>query len=235
MACSAKSSRASPASCRTASTRPTGPRTGSTCSASSPEKLKCDRAQFVKALVAEGVPASAGYIPVPLYGNPVFQKHGFFAGRWPVKEMGLTTMDYSKVSLPETKRILTTSIRMVFNEGMTESLRRQRRRRHSQSGGALRRHEQMNTRFITPPVPETHGGHDRRLRLCATRAPPTTKHSPRRRIESSTPTSTSATGRTRACPATNCNELARNAARATKSHKPGPAASTGCSTKTSPA
>jgi hypothetical protein len=51
----------------------------------------------------------------------VFQKHGFFAGRWPVKEMGLTSMDYSKVSLPETKGILDTSIRMVFHEGMTES------------------------------------------------------------------------------------------------------------------
>jgi dTDP-4-amino-4,6-dideoxygalactose transaminase len=86
-----------------------------------PKKLECDRAQFVKALVAEGVPASAGYIAVPLYGNPVFQKHGFFAGRWPVKEMGLTSMDYSKVSLPETKGILSTSIRMVFHEGMTES------------------------------------------------------------------------------------------------------------------
>jgi perosamine synthetase len=86
-----------------------------------PKKLKCDRARFVKALVAEGVPASAGYIQVPLYGNPVFQKHGFFAGRWPIKEMGLTSMDYSKVALPETKEILDTSIRMVFHEGMTES------------------------------------------------------------------------------------------------------------------
>ena len=104
-----------------------------------PEKLKCDRAQFVKALVAEGVPASAGYIPVPLYGNPVFQKHGFFAGRWPVKELGLTTMDYSKVSLPETKRILDTSIRMVFHEGMTESYIASVGDAHSQSGRALRR------------------------------------------------------------------------------------------------
>ena len=85
-----------------------------------PKKIKCDRAQFVKALQAEGVAASAGYIPVPLYGNPVFQKHEFFAGRWPVKEMGLTEMDYSKVSLPETSGILETGIRMVFHEGMTE-------------------------------------------------------------------------------------------------------------------
>ena len=86
-----------------------------------PKKLKCNRAQFVKALVAEGVPASAGYIPVPLYGNPVFQKHGFFAGRWPVKEMGLTSTDYSQVALPETNGILDTSIRLVFHEEMTES------------------------------------------------------------------------------------------------------------------
>ena len=104
-----------------------------------PKKLKCDRAQFVKALVAEGVPASAGYIPVPLYGNPVFQKHGFFAGRWPVKEMGLTSMDYSKVSLPETKK----NSRHQHPHGVPRrndrELHGERRRRHSQSGRALRR------------------------------------------------------------------------------------------------
>jgi len=86
-----------------------------------PAKLKCDRAQFVKALAAEGVPASAGYIPVPLYGNPVFAKHEFFAGKWPVKEMGLTEMDYSKVSLPETSKILETGVRIVPTDAMTES------------------------------------------------------------------------------------------------------------------
>jgi dTDP-4-amino-4,6-dideoxygalactose transaminase len=86
-----------------------------------PAKLKCNRAEFVKALAAEGVPASAGYISVPLYGNPVFQKHEFFAGRWPVKEMGLTAMDYAQVSLPETKKILATGVRMVLTDVMTES------------------------------------------------------------------------------------------------------------------
>src|SRR2546422_8166177 len=45
-----------------------------------PGAFSCDRAEFVKALVAEGVEASAGYIPVPLHRNPVFQKHAFFAG-----------------------------------------------------------------------------------------------------------------------------------------------------------
>jgi dTDP-4-amino-4,6-dideoxygalactose transaminase len=86
-----------------------------------PKGVMCDRAQFVKALLAEGVPASAGYITVPLYGNPVFQKHGFFAGRWPVKELGLTTMDYTKTSCPEAEAILETGIRIVLHEGMNET------------------------------------------------------------------------------------------------------------------
>ncbi len=34
--------------------------------------------------------------------------------------MGLTSMDYSKVSLLETSQILETGIRMVLHEGMTE-------------------------------------------------------------------------------------------------------------------
>ena len=89
-----------------------------------PESLRCDRAEFVKALAAEGVPASAGYIPVPLYGNPVFQKHGFFAGRWPVKELALTSMDYGAVSCPEAESILKTGVRIVINEQMSEAYMR---------------------------------------------------------------------------------------------------------------
>jgi perosamine synthetase len=85
-----------------------------------PEGLRCDRAEFVQALVAEGVPAGAGYIPVPLYGNPVFQRHGFFAGRWPIKEMGLTAMDYTKVSCPEAEAILKTCVRVTIHEAMSE-------------------------------------------------------------------------------------------------------------------
>jgi dTDP-4-amino-4,6-dideoxygalactose transaminase len=86
-----------------------------------PEELGCDQAQFVKALVAEGVSASAGYILFPMYGMPVFKKHGFFAGRWPIKEMGLTEMDYSKVSCPEAELILATGVRIVIHEKMTDS------------------------------------------------------------------------------------------------------------------
>jgi dTDP-4-amino-4,6-dideoxygalactose transaminase len=82
--------------------------------------FRCNRAEFVKALAAEGVEASAGYIAVPLYGEPVFQKHGFFAGHWPVREFGLTTMDFSKHKCPEVEAILKTGIRVTIHEAMTE-------------------------------------------------------------------------------------------------------------------
>ncbi len=85
-----------------------------------PEAFRCDRAEFVKALAAEGVACSAGYIPVPLHRNPVFLKHGFFAGHWPVREMGLTAMDYTKHRTLEAEAILQTGIKIVINEAMTD-------------------------------------------------------------------------------------------------------------------
>jgi hypothetical protein len=57
---------------------------------------------------------------VPLYGNPIFQNHSFFAGHWPIKELGLTTMDYTKVACPESESILQTAIRVTIHEGMSE-------------------------------------------------------------------------------------------------------------------
>lgn len=85
-----------------------------------PDAFRCNRAEFVRALAAEGAGVSAGYIPVPLYGTAVFQRHGFFAGRWPIRELGLTEMDYAKVSLPEVDSILKTGIRFGVHEAMTE-------------------------------------------------------------------------------------------------------------------
>ena len=86
-----------------------------------PGKFRCDRAQLVKAMRAEGVPASAGYIKRPLYAEPMFQDHSFFAGRWPAKDMGLTTMDYRTVHCPETEAVLETAIRIPVREHMTAS------------------------------------------------------------------------------------------------------------------
>ena len=85
-----------------------------------PEAFRCNRAEFVKALMAEGVECGAGYISVPLHREPVFQKHGFFAGHWPVREMGLTTMDFTKHQTPEVEAILKNGIRFVIHEGMTD-------------------------------------------------------------------------------------------------------------------
>lgn len=85
-----------------------------------PDELTCDRAEFVKALSAEGAPCSAGYIPVTMHKNPVFLNHGFFNGRWPIKEMGLTDMDYSKHETPEAEAILKTGVRITIHEGMRD-------------------------------------------------------------------------------------------------------------------
>ena len=90
-----------------------------------PAKLRCERAEFVKALAAEGATFSAGYIAVPVYGMPMFQNHSFFAGRWPIKECGLTTMDYTKVKCPETEAILKTCMLFRVTEAMDEDYIRQ--------------------------------------------------------------------------------------------------------------
>jgi dTDP-4-amino-4,6-dideoxygalactose transaminase len=89
------------------------------------DRLKCTRAEFAEALRAEGVTCAAGYIPVPLYRLPYFQSHGFFAGRWPIKELGLTKMDYTQVRCPEAEAILATGINCTLNESMSEELMRE--------------------------------------------------------------------------------------------------------------
>jgi perosamine synthetase len=83
-------------------------------------KLKCNREKFVQALRTEGVEASAGYIPELIFEKPMFQKHTFFNGHWPVKQMGLTSMDYSKQSCPEASEILKTCLRVPITEAMDE-------------------------------------------------------------------------------------------------------------------
>jgi dTDP-4-amino-4,6-dideoxygalactose transaminase len=88
-------------------------------------RLKCSRAEFTEALRAEGATCSAGYIPVPLYQLPYFQQHSFFAGRWPIKEFGLTKMDYTQVKCPEAEAILTTGVQIPIHEAMDEALMRE--------------------------------------------------------------------------------------------------------------
>jgi perosamine synthetase len=86
-----------------------------------PDQMKCSRQEFAKALQSEGAPSGAGYISMPIYKLPVFQQHAFFAGRWPVRELGLTAMDYTKVSCPTAERILEHCMRITIHEAMSEA------------------------------------------------------------------------------------------------------------------
>ncbi len=83
--------------------------------------LKTTRADFVAALKAQGVAANAGYIPMPVYRYKVFQNHNFFGGTWPVRDFGLTTMDYTRVSCPVAEAILADGVTLPINEAMSDA------------------------------------------------------------------------------------------------------------------
>jgi perosamine synthetase len=85
------------------------------------EALSAPRETIVAALQAEGVRCSAGYIPRPVYRYPVFQNHDFFAGTWPLREMGVTTMDYRAVSCPVAEALLADCLTCVLHEGMPDA------------------------------------------------------------------------------------------------------------------
>jgi dTDP-4-amino-4,6-dideoxygalactose transaminase len=81
-------------------------------------RIRVDRGQFVAALRAEGVEASAGYIPMPVYRYRVFQNHNFFGGTWPVRNANITSMDYRQVTCPVAEGILADSVMLPLNEAM---------------------------------------------------------------------------------------------------------------------
>lgn len=85
-------------------------------------RFRCTREEFVSALLAEGVTAQAGYIPKPVYGYPVFQNHNFFGGGWPLRDAGLTTMDYRTVKCPAAEALITTGISLPINPAMTDPI-----------------------------------------------------------------------------------------------------------------
>jgi dTDP-4-amino-4,6-dideoxygalactose transaminase len=86
-----------------------------------PARFKVTRDQFAAELAAEGVACTPGYIPRPVYQYPVFQNHNFFGGRWPVRELGLTQMDYRAVRCPVAEAILQDGIKLTVNEAMTDA------------------------------------------------------------------------------------------------------------------
>lgn len=91
-----------------------------------PMRFTCTRDEFAAALNAEGVSCGAGYRGKTLYQLPVFRNHNFFAGRWPIKELGLTNMDYAKTHCPDAERmeqsVLKTSIHEAMNEEWIDAM-----------------------------------------------------------------------------------------------------------------
>lgn len=81
-------------------------------------RWRVDRAMVFAALQAEGVAGELGYLPGPVYSYPLFQNHDFFAGGWPLKQAGLTEMDYRKVSCPMAEAVLADCMTMVLNEAV---------------------------------------------------------------------------------------------------------------------
>jgi dTDP-4-amino-4,6-dideoxygalactose transaminase len=87
-----------------------------------PARFRCTRDEFVAALQAEGVQAAAGYIPKPVYGYPLFQNHNFFAGAWPLRDAGLTTMDYRTVQCPAAETLLADGISLPLSPALTDEI-----------------------------------------------------------------------------------------------------------------
>jgi len=81
----------------------------------------CDRVEFVQALAAEGVFAQPGLLAMPIYKYPVFQNHNFFAGTWPIRDFGMTTMDYTKVCCPVAEEIIDTMVTLEIHQGMDDT------------------------------------------------------------------------------------------------------------------
>ncbi|CAM3616716.1 DegT/DnrJ/EryC1/StrS family aminotransferase [Marinicrinis lubricantis] len=83
------------------------------------KQFKCTREEFSKALISEGVPNSAGYIPMPVYMQPLFQQRTAYRGsHFPFE---LSSTSYEEGSCPTAEQILKTAIRIPVNEFYTES------------------------------------------------------------------------------------------------------------------
>ena len=86
-----------------------------------PDVLGASRDAFVQAVAAEGIAASPGYIPAPLYQWEIFRRRSVYPhSRCPYDcrhaRKGIT---YKKGQCPEAERILETSVRLPVNEFFT--------------------------------------------------------------------------------------------------------------------
>jgi dTDP-4-amino-4,6-dideoxygalactose transaminase len=79
------------------------------------------RAELAAALTAEGVACSVLLLRKAAYRWAVFQNHDIFGGAWPVRDAGLTKMDYRTVVCPTTEAILEDCLKLPINEAMTDA------------------------------------------------------------------------------------------------------------------
>lgn len=85
-----------------------------------PAELGMSRDAFCERLHAEGIPAGAGYIPRPVYREPVFEEKNFFPGGcWPAEMIAGRTYDYAKVSCPVAESVLESAVVLPLHEGLT--------------------------------------------------------------------------------------------------------------------
>src|SRR4029453_2437044 len=76
--------------------------------------LACTRDEFSRALAAEGIPNNAGYIPQPVYMQPMFQQRQAYLGsHFP---FDLAETHYERGNCPVAEDILRTAITMPVNE-----------------------------------------------------------------------------------------------------------------------
>ena len=87
-----------------------------------PKAFRCGRSEFVQALVAEGMFDNGGRLhqACRCTASPSSRSTASSPAVGRSKELGLTSMDYTKVHRPEVEAILRTGIRVSIYEDMTE-------------------------------------------------------------------------------------------------------------------
>jgi dTDP-4-amino-4,6-dideoxygalactose transaminase len=86
-----------------------------------PKQIGVSREEIVAALNYEKVEATAGYIPRPIYMEPLFLNKSFFPENiWPAELAADKQYTYAQGLCPIAEEILTTAIRIPIDETMSE-------------------------------------------------------------------------------------------------------------------
>ncbi|MFC5648184.1 DegT/DnrJ/EryC1/StrS family aminotransferase [Paenibacillus solisilvae] len=81
-------------------------------------ELTCTRNEFSKALSAEGIPNTIGYIPDVVYMQPMFQnRQAYLNNHFPFDLTGIT---YERGLCPNAENILRSAVRLTVNEFFTD-------------------------------------------------------------------------------------------------------------------